>query len=126
MIKMQQRSVASLQRFCVDLRCWHKRWETHRQLVDGGVLVDDVEDGVVVGEEGLVVHGPLEGGVRAFEHRRCVALKHTRNVRSAVNLPLKTMSPLSYVAHPIAKLPSELFLSLFCNQSCFQFIRNQS
>lgn len=55
------------------------------------MLVDDVEDSVVVGEEGLVVHGPLEGGVGAFQHRRCVALKHTQET---CQLPVDTQPKL--------------------------------
>jgi len=49
--------------------------EAHRELVGGRVLVDDVEHSVVIGEVRLVIHCPLECGIGAFEHRRCVALK---------------------------------------------------
>lgn len=50
--------------------------ETHCELVDGSVLVDDVEDSVVIGEEGLVVHCPFKCGIGPLKHGRCVALKH--------------------------------------------------
>lgn len=42
--------------------------KTNRQLVGGSVLVDDIQNRVVVGEVGLVVHSPLEGGIGAFSH----------------------------------------------------------
>lgn len=42
--------------------------ETHRELVDGSMLVDDIEDSVVIGEKGLVINGPFKCGVGAFKH----------------------------------------------------------
>lgn len=48
--------------------------ETHCELVDSSVLVDDIENSVVIGEVGFVIHCPLKCGTGAFTHRRCVAL----------------------------------------------------
>lgn len=70
--------------------------KTHRQLVDGSVLIDDIEDSVVVGEEGLVVNSPLKCGVGAFKHRSRVALKHTQTyTHTQNNITRKEMPDIS-------------------------------
>lgn len=46
----------------------HIGTETHCELVHGSVLVDDIEDGVVVGEVRLVIHRPFKCGIGAFAH----------------------------------------------------------
>lgn len=42
--------------------------ETHCELVDSSVLVDDIEDSVVIGEVGLVIHCPFKCGIGPFKH----------------------------------------------------------
>lgn len=42
--------------------------ETHCELVDGSMLVDDIENSVVIGEVGLVIHCPFKCGTGAFKN----------------------------------------------------------
>lgn len=66
--------------------------KTHRQLVDGSVLINDIEDSVVVGEEGLVVNSPLKCGVGAFKHRSRVALKHMHTQNNITRKEIRDIS----------------------------------
>lgn len=42
--------------------------KTHSELVDGSMLVDDIEDSVVIGEKWLVIHCPFKCGIGALKH----------------------------------------------------------
>lgn len=42
--------------------------ETHCELVDGCVLIDDIENRVVISEVGLVIHCPFKCGTGASKH----------------------------------------------------------